>query len=89
VIPANFPESNAILARDQDPYEPMYVHQFKDSEGRIAMCFRLSPVEIDEIVKTRTLWIQQLTFNRRFQPIGLSTQKPDDMAPPNQVQVNP
>lgn len=79
MIPVEFPESNAILARDQGEYEPMAVYIFGDASGRIATCFRLSDAEIEEIVRTRTLWIQQVTFGRRFQPIGLTTQRPDDL----------
>jgi len=79
MIPVQFPEANVVLARDQATYEPMSAYSFNDSQGRIACCFRLSDAEIEEIVRTRTLWVQQLTFNRRFQPIGLSTQRPDDL----------
>ena len=79
MIPVQFPESNAVLARAQGEYEPMAVYVFGDTEGRIACCFRLSDAEIEEIQRTRTLWVQQLTFGRRFQPIGLSTQRPDDL----------
>jgi len=79
MIPVQFPEANVLLARDQGEYEPMAVYFFGDAEGRVAMCFRLSDAEIEEIVRTRTLWIQQLTFNRRFQPMGLTTQRPEDL----------
>jgi hypothetical protein len=79
VIPVQFPESNATLARAQGEYEPMNVYAFGDATGRIACCFRLSDAEIAEICETRTLWVQQLTFGRKFQPIGLSTQRPDDL----------
>jgi hypothetical protein len=79
MIPVQFPEANATLARDQEDYEPLPVHLFQDAEGRVAMCFRLSPAELEEIARTKTLWIQQLTFGRRFQPIALSTQKPEDL----------
>jgi hypothetical protein len=80
MIPVRFPEANAVMARDQEEYEPMAVHVFvNDEQGRVACCFRLTQAEIDEIVRTRTLWIQQLTFGRRFQPIGLSTERPYDL----------
>lgn len=81
MIPVQFPESNAVLARDQGEYEPLPVYRFGDAEGRIAFCCRLSPTELDEIARTRTVWIQQLTFGRPFQPIALSTQKPDIPTP--------
>ena len=79
MIPVQFDEANAVLAREQGEYEPMAVHIFSGSEGRIACCFRLSDAEIEEIARTRTLWVQQLTFCRRFQTIALSTQRPDDL----------
>lgn len=79
MIPVQFPEANATLAREQDEYEPMSVYHFGDAQGRVACCFRLSPAEIEEICRTRTLWVQQLTFGWRFQPIGLSTQRPEDL----------
>jgi hypothetical protein len=81
MIPVQFPEANATLARDQGEYEPMSIYAFGDAEGRVACCFRLSPAELEEIQRTRTLWVQQLTFGRRFQPIGLSTQRPLDLPP--------
>ena len=79
MIPVKFPEANAVLAASQDEYEPLPIHRFAGPDGRVAMCFRLSPAELDEIARTRTLWIQQLTFGQPFQPIALSTQRPDDL----------
>lgn len=79
MIPVQFPEANGTLARDQENYEPLPIYYFGDSEGRIACCFRLSPAELEELVRTKTLWVQQLTFGRRFQPIALSTQRPHDL----------
>jgi hypothetical protein len=82
MIPVQFPESNGVLARLQGEYEPLPVYIFPDPKGRIAFCCRLSDAEIAEIVATRTLWVQQLTFGRRFQPIALSTQRPADLPKP-------
>ena len=79
MTPVQFPEANAALALDQEEYEPIAIYAFGDAEGRVAFCCRLSEWEIDEIRRTRTLWIQQLTFGRPFQPIALSTQRPDDL----------
>lgn len=77
MIPVSFPEANAVLAANQDEYEPLPVRRFED--GRVAMCFRLSPAELEEIARTKTLWVQQLTFGQAFQPIALSTQRPADL----------
>lgn len=89
MIPVQFPESNGVVARDQGEYEPLPIYAFGDAEGRIVCCFRLSPAELAEIVKTRTLWVQQLTFNRSFQPIALSTQRPEDLPQVEAAQPKP
>lgn len=80
MIATAFPEANCLLAMDQDEYEPLHVHlHYEGSEGKVTCCFRLSDAEVDEIVRTRTLWYSQLTFRNPFQPVLLSTQKPEDM----------
>jgi hypothetical protein len=75
VIPAQFPEANTILAAGQNDYEPLPVYRAPD--GRVVCCFRLAPAELTEIQRTRTLWMQQLTFGSAFQPVALSTQRPN------------
>lgn len=82
MIPVQFPEANGVLASRQEEYEPIAVHFFRDAQGRVAACFRLSDEELAEIVRTRTVWIQQLTFGRHFQPIALSPLRPEDLPPP-------
>lgn len=77
MIPVSFPEQTAILGQDQPEYEPLPVHRGPRPWVKTTMCFRLSPAELEEIARTRTLWISQLTFGDRFQPVALSTQKPE------------
>jgi hypothetical protein len=80
MIAAHFPESNVTLALGQEQYEPVYAHFMPGHpEGRVTCCFRLSDAEVDEIVRTRTLWYAQLTFGHTFQPVLLCTQKPEDL----------
>lgn len=79
MTPVQFAGANAVLGADQEEYEPLPVHRGKPPEYRVTFCTRLSDAEIDEIVRTRTLWLQQLTFGNPFQPVGLSTQKPDGL----------
>ncbi len=74
MIPVSFPECNLILAMTQDEYEPLQA--YRDPDGLTICAFRLSPAELAEIQRTRTLWISVRTFNNAFQPIGLSTQCP-------------
>ncbi len=79
MIPVRFAQANATLAMDQDEYEPIAVYRFAGPEGRVACCFRLTDAEVDEIVRTRTLWHQQLTFGLAFQPVMLTTHRPEDL----------
>lgn len=74
MISVKFPEANSTLAANQDEYEPLAIH--RSAAGIVTCCFRLGPAELEEIARTKTLWVQQLTFNRPFQPIAMSTQKP-------------
>lgn len=74
MIPVQFPEVNLVLGYAQDQYEPLPVHS---SNGRMTFCCALSPAELEEIQRTGRLWITQLTFGAPFQPIALSTQKPE------------
>lgn len=74
MIPVTFPECNVVLAMSQDEYEPLQAYRAPD--GQTICAFRLSPKELEEIAKTKTLWISVLTFNNPFQPIGLSTECP-------------
>lgn len=76
MIPVRFPEMNVTLGASQEEYEPLPAH-FDPVPGRITFCCRLSDAEIAEMVATRTIWLQQLTFGKSFQPILLSTLKPD------------
>lgn len=77
MIPVRFPEATHTLAMDQDEYEPIAVHVGPAPTVAMTACFRLDENEIREIVETRSLWITTLTFGSRFQPIALSTRKPE------------
>ena len=79
MIPVQFPQANAVLAANQDEYEPLPIYRFGDCQGRVAFCCRLSDAEIADIVATRSLWIQQLTFGGPFQPMALTTQRTHDL----------
>jgi hypothetical protein len=72
-----FPEQTVIYAKDQPEYLPLPAHQFKDVEGRIAFCWKLSFKERMKVLFTGVLWHQVLTFNQPLQPQMLDTEKPD------------
>ena len=74
-----FPEQTVVIAKDQPQYKPLPAHQFKDAEGRIAFCWKLSWRERLRVLLTGQVWHQVLTFNTALQPQLLSTEKPEGM----------
>lgn len=72
--PVEFPEQNVVLGKDQPQYVPLPVYAAED--GRITCCLELTADEIQEVLRTGRVWLTQLTFGARFQPIQLSTHSP-------------
>jgi len=75
----DFPKANIQLAKDQPQYRTLFIHVDKsgrDPEGNVTCCFELSEEEVQEIVRTKKLWFTQVTFNRGFSPIRMSTTTP-------------
>lgn len=76
MISKDFPQSNLILGAGQSEYEPIYAHKGPGPQVPIVTPFRLGPDELEEIARTGTIWITQLTFGDKFHPIALSTRDP-------------
>lgn len=72
----DFPERNCIIGKDQPEYQPLYGHIADTPEAEATFCMKLSAEEIKELTETGNLWFTQLTFKQGFQPIRLSTTKP-------------
>lgn len=79
LTPVRFVEANSILALGQDEYEPIAAHRHMDRDGTVTVCFRLSDAEVLDIVSTRTIWAQQKVFGGNFQPLRLTTVRPEDL----------
>lgn len=71
--PIKFKGVNKVYGEDQPQYIPLPVQ--KESNGRVISCWKLTPEEIEKIVKTKKIWIGQLTFNDPLQPILPSVDK--------------
>ena len=72
--PIEFPEVNAVLAKNQPQYRPLPVHV--DAEGVVTSCWQLSWRERLTLLFTGIIWWQQMTFGAPLQP-----QKPDVQRP--------
>lgn len=65
--PIEFPEVNVTYAKDQPQYQPLPV--FKDADGTVISCWKLSFKERMKLLRTGELWISMLTFNKPLTPL--------------------
>lgn len=74
MTPIKFPEANTVFAKDQPEYIPLPA--CVTAEGMVISCWLLSDEEINELAKTRLLWIKQLTFGDPLQPLLPQAENP-------------
>ena len=72
-----FPEQTVVIAKDQPQYRPLPAYQYRDEQGTIVCCWKLSFWERVRVLFTGKLWHTILTFNSPLQPQLLETHKPD------------
>jgi len=70
-----FHEQTAIIAKNQPEYLPLPANI--SPEGIVTCCWELSDDDVAQIIKTRKIWHQILTFKKPLQPQLLLTEKPD------------
>lgn len=67
--PIDFPGVNFTFAKDQPEYQPLPAMVLGDRECSVITCWELTDEEIDTLVRTRRLYLKQLTFANPLQPI--------------------
>lgn len=72
--PADFPEVNVVFAKDQTEYLPLPC--YRDPQGTVLSCWRLTWRERLRLVLTGRLWFVQMTFGDPLQPICPLATKP-------------
>ena len=65
--PIDFAEKNCVYAENQPQYLPLPV--YKQENGEIWSCWKLTLRERIKILFTGCLWIGCMTFNKPLQPI--------------------
>lgn len=80
--PIEFDGQNGNLATTQPEYRPLPVQQGIVNAGRFnsvatLSCWQLSDSDIQELLKTRKLWLLQLTFGNPLQPQLPSVDRPE------------
>ena len=72
--PVKFEEHNIEIGKDQEEYGTLPA--FVDKEvGAVVYCMELSEEELLEVVKTRQIWVSQMTMNSPMQPIFITGKK--------------
>ena len=72
--PVNFKEANIVLAKDQPEYQPLPAHRDPDaSEANdiVTTCWELSDEEMQQVIRTRKIWVHNWCFKKPFYPIAL------------------
>lgn len=81
--PIEFPESNAVFAKDQPEYIPLPVFKAKTPEGQCISCWELSFTERLRILFTGKLWVSLMTFNQPLMPSYFTTKKSEVLTTEN------
>lgn len=67
--PIEFPGSNVVFGKDQPEYKPLPALVIQDSLGSVITCWELTDEEIEELTRTKRLYLKQLTFGNPLQPL--------------------
>jgi hypothetical protein len=72
--PVPFKQQTVVYAKDQSEYNPLPA--YKDSEGLVISCWKLSWRERIKLLVTGRVWVMVLTFNNPLQPMSVDTNNP-------------
>lgn len=73
-----FPETNLVVAENQEEFETIYTHHGKTPDPQdwpvFTVCMELTDDEVQELVKTKKIWYQQI--GTQVAPFSLHITKP-------------
>ncbi len=72
--PIEFEHQNTVLGKDQPEYNPLPAHRTEDRESAVTSCWELSDADLEEITRTRRIYVTQLTFRHPLQPLLVQTE---------------
>lgn len=70
----DFKEANLKIAEHQPEFETLPVFH-NPEKGSIVYCMELDEAEIKQVRETGRIYIKQITYNKKMQPIGMSCLK--------------
>ena len=66
MTPVSFPGMTTVFAKDQPEYQALPAHV--SVRGVVTSCWEFTDAELAELLNTKCLWLQQLTFGAPLQP---------------------
>ncbi len=72
--PIKFKQQNCVIAKDQPEY--ISLPSYKDNDGIVTTCWKLSFLEKIKLLINGKIWLQVMTFKHPLQPIRLSIKNP-------------
>lgn len=67
--PTTFLGQNVVFAENQPEYTPLPALRLPD--GQVITCWEISDEELEEITRTKKIYLSQLTFNTPLQQVML------------------
>lgn len=77
--PVKFPGQNIVFGEGQPEYQPLPALKVPGPQGEVITCWELSNEEVEIIVRSKRLYLSQLTFNKPIQPVLLMTDLGDNI----------
>lgn len=71
--PVEFKGQNIVFGADQEQYNNLPAIYTGDDEGMVVTCWEVTDEDLEEIKKTRKIYLSQLTFNRPLQPLKVES----------------
>ncbi len=77
--PVSFPGQNVVFGKDQPQYNPLPALDLDDDNGEVITCWEMTDEELEQVKKTRRIYLSQYTFRRPLQPILMMTDLSDKL----------
>ena len=78
--PVTFEGQNTVLGKGQPEYLELPALRCFDDTGTVWSCWELDKFDLEDLIRTRKLWLGQLTFNKVFAPQLVSTVMPGEVS---------
>lgn len=65
--PVEFKGQNVVFGQDQPEYQPLPALRMPD--GEVITCWEMTDEQLQEVIRTKRVYLKQTTFNGPLQPV--------------------